>query len=368
MKIKTITCHKVNNHGANLQAYALMHYLEKLGNDVEIIDYCPEYFKHFRPLLCTTEKYASNFILKFAYIIVKFPSRLIDYLKYKRSKRKENFENFRAKYYKLTNIYESFEDLKNNPPQADIYIAGSDQIWNTMMNNGKDPSFYLAFVPNGKIKASYAASFSVSEIPKELKNVTKSYIENLDFVSVREKSALDILNDLGISNSQAVLDPVFLLDKDEWLKLESDINFDEKYILVYDFEGSQSVKFYAQKFAQDHNLKIYSLYDNDYCDKSFEDYGPDVFLTLIKNATFIVSNSFHATAFSIIYEKEFAVIKREEAINSRMVDLLSSLGLENRIVGSYHNFDRIDYNKIKPNIIDQIDKSKDFLTDVLEKI
>ncbi|MDE6766968.1 MAG: polysaccharide pyruvyl transferase family protein, partial [Eubacterium sp.] len=92
MKIKTITCHMVDNHGANLQAYALMHYLELLGNDVEIIDYRPEYFNHFRPLLCTTPKYKRNPILRVAYICAKFPFRLRDYIKYLKSKRKLNFE------------------------------------------------------------------------------------------------------------------------------------------------------------------------------------------------------------------------------------------------------------------------------------
>lgn len=145
MIIKTITCQKVNNHGATLQAYALMHYLESLGNDVEIIDYVPERFNHFRPFVCSTEKYAKNVFLKTAYICAKFPSRFAEYLKYKNSLRKTNFENFWNKYYHLTKCYKTFDELKNNPPEADLYIAGSDQIWNTMMENGKDPAYYLQF-------------------------------------------------------------------------------------------------------------------------------------------------------------------------------------------------------------------------------
>ena len=133
MIIKTITCQKVNNHGATLQAYALMHYLESLGNDVEIIDYIPERFNHFRPFVCSTEKYAKNVFLKTAYICAKFPSRFVGYLKYKNSLRKTNFENFWNKYYHLTKCYKTFDELKNNPPEADLFIAGSDQIWNTMM-------------------------------------------------------------------------------------------------------------------------------------------------------------------------------------------------------------------------------------------
>lgn len=368
MKIKTITCHKVNNHGANLQAVALMHYLEDLGNDVEIIDYFPEYFKHFRPLYCGTPKYAANPVTRFAYICAKFPGRLKSYLEYKKSDRKKNFEAFRDKYYRLTDTYESFEELKANPPKADLYIAGSDQIWNTMMNNGKDPAYYLQFAPKNATTATYAASFSVSEIPDELKEQTKKYIKSIDFVSVREKSALKILDDLGILNGQAVLDPVFLLEKKQWSKIESNIKLDDEYVLVYDFEGSDEVKNFAVKYAQKHNLKIYSLYKNEYCDKSFENFGPDVFLSLIKNAEFIVSNSFHATAFSLIYEKEFAVIKRQEGINSRMVDLLESVGIDERIVDSYQEFNAIDFNLVKEKLEIEVEKSKDYLKEVLESV
>ena len=368
MKIKTITCHKVNNQGANLQAVALMHYLEDLGNDVEIIDYFPEYFKHFRPLYCGTPKYAANPVTRFAYICAKFPGRLKSYLEYKKSDRKKNFEAFRDKYYRLTDTYESFEELKANPPKADLYIAGSDQIWNTMMNNGKDPAYYLQFAPKNTTTATYAASFSVSEIPDELKEQTKKYIKSIDFVSVREKSALKILDDLGILNGQAVLDPVFLLEKKQWSKIESNIKLDDEYVLVYDFEGSDEVKNFAVKYAQKHNLRIYSLYKNEYCDKSFENFGPDVFLSLIKNAEFIVSNSFHATAFSLIYEKEFAVIKRQEGINSRMVDLLESVGIDDRIVDSYQEFNAIDFNLVKEKLEIEVEKSKDYLKEVLESV
>ena len=368
MKIKTITCQRAINHGANLQAYALMRYLESLGNDVEIIDYYPEWFKPFRPFYCGTQKYASNPFLKFSYICVKLPGRIKSYVKYIKSKRKKNFEAFRERYYKLTNTYNTFDELKTNPPKADLYIAGSDQIWNTMMNNGKDPAYYLQFAPAGSMTATYAASFSVSEIPDELKEQIRKYIDNINFVSLREKSALAILEDLSIQNGCAVLDPVFLLDRKQWEELENNIKLDDAYVLVYDFEGNEKVKRFAIEYAQKHNLKVYSLYKNDYCDNSFEDYGPDVFLSLINNADFIVSNSFHATAFSLIYEKEFAVIKRQEGINSRMVDLLESVGINDRIVDSYQEFNAIDYNLVKDKLEVEVEKSKGYLNRVLESV
>lgn len=368
MKIRTITCHKADNHGANLQAYALMHYLESLNNDVEIIDYVPDWFKHFRPFYCGTPRFAANPVLKFAYICAKFPSRVKSYRKYKKSARKANFDAFRSKYYKLTAHYESFDALMAEPVDADLFIAGSDQIWNTMMDNGKDPAYYLQFVPDEKVTASYAASFSVSEIPEELKSQIKKRIDSMDYVSVREKSAIDILEDMGIYNAEVVLDPVFLLNKEQWREIESNTEFDDDYILVYDFEGTEEVRNFAVKYAKEHNLKIYSLYKNDYCDKCFEDYGPDMFLSLVKNAAFVLSNSFHATAFSLIYEKEFCVIKRQEGINSRMIDLLDSVGISDRIVSEYKEFTEIQYSTVKELLELHIKTSKLFLDLVLKGV
>lgn len=368
MKIRTITCHKVDNHGANLQAYALMHYLGSLDNDVEIIDYVPDWFKHFRPFYCATPRFAANPVLKFAYICAKFPGRVKSYRKYNKSARKANFDAFRSKYYKLTNHYDSFAELMSKPVDADLFIAGSDQIWNTMMDNGKDPAYYLQFVPDEKVTATYAASFSVSEIPDALKSQIKKRIDSIDFVSVREKSAIDILDELGIYNAKVVLDPVFLLNKEHWTEIESNAKFDDDYILVYDFEGTEEVENFAAKYAKEHNLKIYSLYSNNYCDKSFEDYGPDMFLSLIKNAAFVLSNSFHATAFSLIYEKEFCVIKRQEGINSRMIDLLDSVGIHDRIVCDYKEFSEIDYSAVKELLELQINYSKAYLNTVLNGV
>lgn len=366
MRIKTITCHKVNNHGANLQAYALMHYMEKRGHEVEIIDYYPQYLRHFHPFACDTPQYKSNILLKPAYICVKFPGRLTCYLKYKLSKRKKNFEAFRKKYYKVTKEYRSYEKLKEEPPVAELYIAGSDQIWNTMMENGKDPSFYLQFAPVDAVCATYAASFSVSEITENLKDIVKSRIEKLDFVAVRERSAINILEDLGITKGQVVLDPVFLLSKEEWIEIENPSVLSVPYLLVYDFEKSESIRTLALKYAKDYGLEIYSLYDCDYCKRSFENEGPDTFLSLVHHAEFVISNSFHATAFSIIYEKEFFVVERKEGINSRMVDLLKVLGLETRIQKELNAVEKINYTEVKERLVSQIKSSKKYLEDLME--
>lgn len=365
MNIKTITCHRVNNHGANLQAYALMHYLENLGHKVEIIDYYPEQFWPFRPFAIDSSKFKKNIIFKLLYLILKLPSRTFQYLKYLKSSRRKNFNSFRSKYYKTTKTYKTYKELKLNPPIADVYFAGSDQIWNTMMKNGKDPAYYLSFAPKGSVRATYAASFSVPEIPDELKGEIKNRISKIDYVSVREQSAIEILDDLDIVDANVVLDPVFLLKKNEWDNIKSNMEFVDDYILVYDFDNSAEVREYAIKYSIMHNLKIYSLYNSDYCDKSFEDFGPDVFLALIDSAKFIVSNSFHATAFSLIFNKNFCVIKRQESINSRMTDLLKMVGLDDRIVNSYNLLDSIEYESVNERIEEIANDSYEYINKVL---
>ena len=361
MKIKTITCHDVYNSGASLQAYALMKYLEEEGNEVEIIDYKPDYLSnHYKLGVVTNPKYERNLILKIAYLTLKFPGRVLAL------KNKKKYDEFRSNYLKITKRrYVSNDELKNNPPQADVFICGSDQIWNSKFNNGKDPAFYLDFVSEDKIKASYAASFATDSIDKELKEITKDRISKLDYVGVREISALDILDSLDIKNGVQVLDPVFLLDKFKWEKLTYEINNNEKYIFVYDFDGNELIREIAEKIAKNKKLKIYTVFKSNYSDKVIKRMGPIDFISYIKNAEFVISNSFHGTAFSIIFEKQFAVVNRKEAINTRMRDLLSILKIENRLISENYNFNNlindVDYKEVNKYLRERLEVSKTYL-------
>ena len=245
MKIKTITCHNVYNYGASLQAYALQTYLQSLGNDVEIIDFQPYFHQNRYNLYYISEnsKYYSICrkvpLLACLYNLIKNHSML------KTWGRKKQFDNFTSKYLKLTQKkYETSKQLQDDPPIADIYIAGSDQIWNTNSSNGKEPAYYLDFGNHTTKRYSYAASFAISRIENKLKNFVKSEVSKLDKVSVREKTGVDILKEMQIDSTQ-VLDPVFLLSKSDWEKLilNSKINnLPDKYILIYDFLFDKQIK------------------------------------------------------------------------------------------------------------------------------
>lgn len=368
MIIKTITCHDVYNHGATLQAYALMEYLHDQGHDVEIIDYKPDYLsKRYTIFLIGDNWKNKNIIVKISYLLFKFPSRLIA------SKAKIPFILFKKKHMRITmQRYKNFEELKYLPPKADAYIAGSDQIWNTIYENGRDPAFYLDFAPAGSRKISYAASFASQQIVPEYKTFVKSMVENFDFISVRETSGISILKSLGIDKGYHVLDPVFLLTKAHWDNMAR-IKFKDKYILVYDFETNPAIKNIVEKIAKKNKLKIYAVNNYGrtlYADKDYFECGPNTFLSLIKNADIIISNSFHATAFSIIFEKDFYVFDRiGHDINTRMRDLLSICGLDNRLIQKESDFNpnatSLDFINVRNKMAEHIKISKNFLEHAL---
>ena len=242
MKIKIITCHDVYNHGASLQAYALQTYLVRQGYDVNIIDYKPPYLSgHYYLWAVNNPEYDKPFI-KQAYLLAKLPGRI------RSLKRKRAFDQFTCQYLKLTKRYNSYEELASDVPEADVYVAGSDQIWITLFQNGRDKAFYLAFAPKGKMKISYAASFSTPDVKEEYRFFVRSMLARLNRISVRERSSLPLLASLGRSDAIAVCDPVFLLSKEEWKSLlPQDNSFDSDYLLVYDTEGSVQLKDIAMR-------------------------------------------------------------------------------------------------------------------------
>jgi len=361
-QVLTITCHNVYNYGASLQEYALLKFLSDNGFNTQTINYTPDYLSgHFNFLAVENPKWKKNFLTKLIYVLLKAPVKLSNY------PRKISFDQFHKKYIKETDQnYKNYEQLKNNPPTADYYICGSDQIWNPIFQNGKDPSFYLTFVPENKKKISYAASFATESIPNYLTNFVKTNINNLDAVSVREESGNNILRNLGITKAKTVLDPVFLLDQNQWDEL-IDKPLEENYILIYDFENNPLIKNIAQSLKNKFNLKIITLNKNiNYADKKYYHKGPKEFLSLIKYADYVLANSFHAVAFSIIFKKIFFVFNRKIKINTRMRDLLELLDLRECMINNFENYKalsdkKINYDKVYGILDDRIKFSKEFL-------
>lgn len=365
MIIKTITCHHAYNYGASLQAYALMHTLSKLGHNVEIIDYVPSYVRDYNSLWMIGERYQKNLFITIAFYAYVIPIRLLQH------KKRRLFDKYNKDYLKLTSRYNSFEDLQKDPPQADVVFCGSDQIWNTTVDNGLDPSYYAAFAKKETIRASYAASFSVSKLPEEHESFVSEMLKGMNRISVREKTGLTILEKLGFNNCKVVSDPVFLPEVDDWNQLTKPVKYKD-YVLVYDQENSKEIKKVAKALASKYGLQIVALrdlYPRLYANKTIWNAGPVEFLSLIKNASFVVTNSFHCTAFSLIFERDFVVMPRShQKVNSRMIDLTDAFGVPDRYIESVEGLEKIrpiQYEVVREEISKLKKVSFDYIKDVL---
>lgn len=364
MKIKTITCHDVYNHGASLQAYALQTYLSSQGHDVEIIDYKPDYLNNHYKLWSVSNPVFDKLIVKQLYLLAKLPGRLIAL------RRKRKFDEFTQKYLHLTpHRFRSNEELKANPPKADVYIAGSDQIWNTLFKNGRDAAFYLDFAPKGTKRIAYAASFATKDVVEEYKPFVRRMLQGFDSISLRERISLPLLESMDRKDGVAVCDPVFLLSREQWNNILPASSIEEKYLLVYDTENSNKIRDIALSIAKEKKLKIFNISGSrkSYVDKDFWASSPIDFVQLIRDAEFIVSNSFHATAFSLIFQREFCIVNRSEAINERMLSLLEQYGLQDRLITDIVKglLSSIDYSKVQPKIEQDIEASKQYLCDAI---
>ena len=318
MKICTITCSNTDNHGARLQTYALAKYLQEQGNDVSVIDYRPSYMNpSFRVF------YWPGFSIKeWAKFFLRFPQRI------RSKKRHEKFVAFSNQHIPFTEkVYRNILDLRHAPPCADVYIAGSDQIWNTFFPNGTDPAFYLDFGDKTIRRESYAASFATMELRSGTEEFVRKNLSRFNKLSVREDFGLTLLEKLGLRDGVREDDPVFLLSAEKWMELADGTGEGENYLLVYDFFSDPALRQKAKSVARGRNLRIFSIcpLKQRYADKNFTIAGPESFLSLIKNAALVVTNSFHAIAFCVIFQREFLFVPRPDGLNERIEDLINRL-------------------------------------------
>lgn len=353
-KIKTITLHCTDNCGSTLQSMALQRYLAGNHHDVEIIDYAPNYLK-----------YNGSFIKSVIKSVIMF-----------KSVRSQNRKNraFARKYLHVTEKkYKSCADLRRNVPEADLYITGSDQIWNPGYLCGRDPAYYLDFVPDGAPLYAYAASVGKEEVPEEEKQLILSYVRRFKGISVREKCSKTWLEPLVECPVEHVCDPVFLLDPEEYRAIARKPDIQGKYILVYLVQPSrvldELLDFLREKLGAKVVL-IYGARDNCLCDMHIRDVSADEFLGYIEKAAYVVASSFHATAFSCILQKQFSVVLPQKN-TVRIEDILTVAGLEDRIVRTVGDISDallapIDYHAAGEKLGTFINHSKDVLNGYCE--
>jgi hypothetical protein len=343
-----------------------MTYLKNLGHEVEVINYKPKYLDiDYILLAINSPEWGKNLFLKIIYLLLKIPERLGEL------PIKHAFDAFRRRHLTMTaKRYLSNEELRRDPPKAEAYICGSDQIWNCNLPNGHDPAFYLDFAPPAAMKISYAVSFAMDYIPENLKDELRRRIDKLDHISVREVDAINLLQDIGINRGIHVLDPVFLLDRSYWEKMAKPVA-KGRYILIYSFDNEKVIFDAAKKIASIRNCPIYAVNSTRLggVDKNFRYASPDEFLGLIREAEYVVTNSFHAIAFALIFNVEFLALGRTEKLNSRMISLLRSLELEKRYlidaVFDASQLPSINYHEVEKRIDIMKQQSKQFIENAL---
>lgn len=366
MKIDIITRHGTSNYGSLLQTYATQIILSNLGYDSEVIDYIKyeERGKNKAETFLKRSKiWNKNRFTRLIYKIIQTPNHVIMYNKFKK---------FRMNLLKMTKEYGSLEELKKYCPEADIYCTGSDQVWGKIGTDEFDKTYFLDFVPQNKKCISYSASFGNDDICSNLKKELQKLLEKYDNLMVREESAIRIIEKYTNKSAKLVLDPTLLLSTEQWQNMTTKIKETEKYILVYQLHDNKDFERYAKKFSIYKRLKLIrispSIHNIFKTGKLKWLPSPEEFITYFANAEYILTDSFHATVFSLIFNKRFINIL-PSTTGTRIINILDIVGLQDRILKDFDDFksiDRyIDFKKINKIIEKKRDESLDMLKKAL---
>ena len=297
-----------------------------------------------------------------------------------RKRRFESFEFFINNCLPITQQeYSSGKDLESSHFDFDAYIAGSDQIWNPACQEF-EPAYYLDFVSNDKLRIGYAPSLGKEDFPQVDKYLIQNLLRNVDIISCREALGTQLLQSLTPRHVEHVCDPVLLLEPSKWEEFASEPSVKNPYILTYFLNNNHGDRSQIEYLRSLTGYRVIALneYIRDWLNPRISlklDCTPQEFVGLIKNASIVLTNSFHATAFSVIFQKRFytAVASRGDILNnndSRKIDFLSELGLENQLLpnGAHPDLDiAINYQKANDSLELFRRKSIRFLEDSLRK-
>ena len=340
MKVGILTFHRALNYGAVLQAYALKTVIAEKGHNAEVVDYrnevieslydYPGFFKH------------------------KGLKNKIKYLVYSRKERlqRARFEEFRKNYLGLVDsrIYTK-DNISEANKNYDTFLVGSDQVWNPDAHDFDD-NFFLSFASEKRKRHSYAASFGVESIDAKHFEKCKDLVSGFSVCSVRETQGIDVLNSLGKTEARVDLDPSLLLDKTNWQRNLNLAEPKEKYVLLYSFALTNRQKDmlrYCYKMGYKVKMIGKTLKNPfDFPCEFVSAVSPVDFVQLFYGASFVVTNSFHGTAFAINFCKPLAVelLPSGSKVNSRLVNILSLVSLDNRLLSDSISCEQIYNNSI----------------------
>lgn len=370
MRLGIITRHAISNYGSILQAYATEKIFETLGCDVKIINYIRKDEKTEN--IVKTYANSSNFFKK-----NKLTRKIYKIIQKKNIEKMDSrFEEFRKEYLNLTEEYNTTEELRKTLKNFDVFCTGSDQVWGKVGNDEFDENYFLNFVDKDKKCISYGASFGKTDLSTSLLNNIKALTDKYEFLLVREDSAKNFLIANGVNNVEQVLDPTLLLSREDWEKIiRNDVKIHKKpYILVYQLHHNKKFENYVRYIQKKLKITVYRVNPSIYFlfkpGKFVYLPTPSEFLNLIKNAEYVLTDSFHGTVFSLIFNKKF-IDFLPKTTGTRITSLLNQFGLNERIIDDLENIkilqEDIDYSEVNEILDRDRKKSISLLKGVLDE-
>lgn len=386
-KIGVLNCSHIYNFGSVLQSYAMEKIIANIsGYETKSIRYNQKkdlrYVRNYFPQLFEKEIVTMKLKnLKRKAYLKYLNKELADNIK----KREKCFQKFVDSKFNFTKIYTDWYSLCESVEEFAGFVLGSDQVWHPI-NLGSH--FYtMEWIPDNIPKIAYASSFGVSAIPRRQEPATKNYLKHMDAISVREKAGSEIIKKLTGKNVPVVLDPTFLLSEIQWREIAEPIH-KKGYIFCYFLGNNISARKYALQLKKETGLNIVCIPFMDEinkCDIQFGDIrlfevNPTSFLSYIINAEYVVTDSFHGTVFSVIFQKQFVVFNRfadnrKLSTNSRIDTLLETLEITRRRIliptttkeAVRIMTDEIDYKHVMKKLKELCNDSLDYLVFELKK-
>lgn len=325
MRTLTTTFHFGTNYGATLQAYALQQTIMSLGHENDILDIVE--VSNNEAVLLSPKEIARHLYLK--------------YLSFKRRRQiavlRQAFVDFHKQRMHLTRAYVDMEDIRNDPKiqEYDCLITGSDQVWNLKTRPGFVDSRFLLFGSEKSRRFSYAASLEELNYSDEQKSYVANALKRFRGITIREESACKYVESFSGVKCKRVIDPVFLLDKEEWMKVAREPRLKGPYILCYQVQRNTRIEEVAYLLKKKTGLPVVSICNSAIkwmkSDYTFYDVSIEEFLGFYNQAAYIVSASFHGVAMGMVFEKPvYAMVKKERA--DRIRSIMTLMGLSDYIV------------------------------------
>ena len=358
MRSITVTYHYGTNYGATLQAYALQRTLNALGCDNALLE-----------LRYSSPKSRQKGRSPLAILRNWYLKRLRKKRRTEMATLREYFREFTAERLSLTKQYESMEELRADPPKAELFITGSDQVWNLTSRPDFIPARFLDFGARDAKRISFAASIEQLNYTEEQKASVKEYLRAFDAISLREESARQYVESFANVQAERILDPVFLLDAKSWRELAKPPRVQTPYILCYQVQRNRNLSKVASRLKRETGLPLVSICNSSVkwirSDHTFFDVSIEEFLGFYANASIVVTASFHGTAFGLIFGKPtYGIIKAGS--QNRIKEILDLFGMDRYAVSDDDSLAElptatIDVEDVYERIAVEREKSIDFL-------